>query len=85
MLLFDIFANFGVLNYIDNIVWVDLFMKQPNGLVIGALIYTFYMHWFLLAGFILLVAMIGAISLTLAHKEGLKRQNLYIQLIRRDK
>jgi len=61
MLLFDIFANIGLLSYIDNIVWVDLFMRQSNGLVIGALIYTFYMHWFLLAGFILLVAMVGAI------------------------
>jgi len=28
MLLFDIFANIGLLSYIDNIVWVDLFMRQ---------------------------------------------------------
>src|ERR671922_129816 len=37
---------------------------------------------FLLAGFVLLVAMIGAIVLTLRHKVGVKRQSIAAQVAR---
>jgi NADH-quinone oxidoreductase subunit J len=49
---------------------------------IGAVLYTKYLYFFQASGMILLVAMIGAIVLTLRHKEGVKRQNIAAQVAR---
>ncbi|MFD2235860.1 NADH-quinone oxidoreductase subunit J [Aureimonas populi] len=49
---------------------------------IGLVLYTRYIFFFQLAGLILFVAMIGAIVLTLRHKEGLKRQSIPAQVAR---
>jgi NADH-quinone oxidoreductase subunit J len=48
--------------------------EVSNIAALGALIYTRYVYFFQVAGLVLLVAMIGAIVLTLRHKEGVKRQ-----------
>ncbi|MBW8859728.1 MAG: NADH-quinone oxidoreductase subunit J, partial [Caulobacter sp.] len=48
----------------------------PNTEAIGRVLYTDYIFFFQLAGLVLLVAMIGAIVLTLRHKPGVKRQNI---------
>ena len=40
------------------------------------MLYTRYVYFFQAAGMILLVAMIGAIVLTLQHKPDVKRQNI---------
>ena len=48
----------------------------------GRLIYTRYLFLFETAGMILLVAMIGAIVLTLHHKRGVKRQSIASQVSR---
>ena len=53
-----------------------------NIAAIGALLYTRYIFFFQMAGLVLLVAMIGAIVLTLRHKEGVKRQNIAAQIAR---
>ena len=50
---------------------------------LGVVLYTKYAYLFQLAGLILLVAMIGAIVLTLHHKEGVKRQSIPEQVRRR--
>ena len=50
---------------------------------IGQLLYTRYIFFFQLAGLVLLVAMIGAIVLTLRHRPGIKRQNIAAQVARR--
>jgi NADH-quinone oxidoreductase subunit J len=47
-----------------------------NTEALGQLLYTRYFFFFQMAGLVLLVAMIGAIVLTLRHKEGVKRQNI---------
>ncbi|WP_093810781.1 NADH-quinone oxidoreductase subunit J [Stappia sp. ES.058] len=47
---------------------------------LGQLIYTRYILYFQTAGLVLLVAMIGAIVLTLRHKEGVKRQDISTQV-----
>ena len=47
-----------------------------NTQAIGNVLYTQYFHLFQLAGLILLVAMIGAIVLTLHHRPNIKRQNI---------
>ncbi|MGC6529605.1 MAG: NADH-quinone oxidoreductase subunit J [Candidatus Puniceispirillaceae bacterium] len=45
-----------------------------NTAAIGLVLYTDYIYLFQLAGLILLVAMIGAITLTLRKREGVRRQ-----------
>jgi NADH-quinone oxidoreductase subunit J len=50
---------------------------------LGQLIYTRYVYLFQGAGAVLLVAMIGAIVLTLHHRVGIKRQNANVQVGRR--
>ena len=42
---------------------------------IGLILYTDYVHYFQIAGMILLVAMIGAIVLTFRAREGVKKQD----------
>ncbi len=49
---------------------------------LGNILYTEYVFFFQLAGMILLVAMIGAIVLTLHHKESVRRQNIAQQVAR---
>ncbi|OYX30067.1 MAG: NADH:ubiquinone oxidoreductase subunit J [Caulobacterales bacterium 32-69-10] len=47
---------------------------------IGRVLYTDYIYFFQAAGLVLLVAMIGAIVLTLRHRPGVKRQNVADQV-----
>ncbi|MEH0072813.1 NADH-quinone oxidoreductase subunit J [Pannonibacter sp. Pt2-lr] len=49
---------------------------------IGQVLYTKYIFFFQVAGLVLLVAMIGAIVLTLRHREGIKRQSVPAQVAR---
>ena len=53
-----------------------------NTQALGLVLYTRYAYYFEVAGLILLVAMIGAIVLTLAHKPGVKRQSIAKQVAR---
>jgi NADH-quinone oxidoreductase subunit J len=53
-----------------------------NTEALGRLLYTEYVYYFQAAGLVLLVAMIGAIVLTLRHKAGVKRQNISEQVAR---
>ncbi|MFN9974630.1 MAG: NADH-quinone oxidoreductase subunit J, partial [Phycisphaerae bacterium] len=50
---------------------------------IGLIMYTQFVHVFQGAGMVLLVAMIGAIVLTLRHREGVKRQDVSAQVGRK--
>ena len=50
-----------------------------NTEALGLVLYTKYIHYFQLAGMVLLVAMIGAIVLTLRHKASVKRQDINVQ------
>jgi len=47
-----------------------------NTEAIGRILYTDYIYYFQIAGLVLLVAMIGAIVLTLRHRPGVRRQNV---------
>jgi NADH-quinone oxidoreductase subunit J len=55
---------------------------RSNTAALGDVLYTDYVLYFQIAGMVLLVAMIGAIVLTLRHKEGVKRQNISVQVAR---
>jgi NADH-quinone oxidoreductase subunit J len=50
-----------------------------NTEALGLVLYTKYIYYFQLAGMVLLVAMIGAIVLTLRHKVNIKRQDINVQ------
>jgi NADH-quinone oxidoreductase subunit J len=53
-----------------------------NTRAIGRVLYTQYFYLFQVAGVVLLVAMIGAIVLTLRHRPGVRRQKVSEQLFR---
>ena len=53
-----------------------------NTEALGRVLYTQYVYYFQAAGLVLLVAMVGAIVLTLRHKPNIKRQNISDQVAR---
>src|SRR3954469_11590166 len=53
-----------------------------NTEALGQILYTRYVYFFQSAGLVLLVAMVGAIVLTLRHKPQVKRQNIGEQIAR---
>ena len=57
--------------------------KIPNTEAIGLVLYTRYIYFFEAAGMILLVAMVGAIVLTLHHRERVRRQSIAAQVARK--
>jgi len=50
-----------------------------NTEALGRVLYTQYVYYFQASGVVLLVAMIGAIVLTLRHKASVKRQDINVQ------
>lgn len=56
--------------------------EAQNTVAIGLLMYDRYLLPFQIAGLILLVAMIGAITLTMRHRKDIKRQNVLEQMHR---
>jgi NADH-quinone oxidoreductase subunit J len=56
--------------------------QVENTFALGAILYTQYILPFQLAGIILLVAMVGAIVLTLRKRAGVKRQDVLKQMYR---
>ena len=56
--------------------------QMSNTMALGQILYTKYIYLFEGAGLILLVAMIGAIVLTLQHKRDVKRQSVVRQVAR---
>jgi NADH-quinone oxidoreductase subunit J len=55
---------------------------MPNTGMLGLVVYDDYLLLFQLAGLVLLVAMIGAIVLTVRHRRDIKRQNVVAQMHR---
>lgn len=61
---------------------VSVLHAQNNTLEIGKVLYTDYIYPFQVSGLILLVAMIGAITLTLRERTGVRKQNITQQISR---
>jgi len=55
---------------------------MTNTAALGMILYDKYLYLFQGAGLVLLVAMIGAILLTLRHRTDIKRQNVLAQMHR---
>jgi NADH-quinone oxidoreductase subunit J len=68
---------------IPNVNKVSQLVQRTNTELIGLDLYTKYFFAFQMAGAILLVAMIGAIVLTLSHEKPVRRQNISEQIKRR--
>ncbi|MBC6980738.1 NADH-quinone oxidoreductase subunit J [Caulobacter sp. 17J80-11] len=58
---------------------------MTNAEAIGRVLYTDYVYFFQAAGIVLLIAMVGAIVLTLRHKPNVRRQKVAVQVGRRRK
>ncbi|AWU94212.1 NADH-quinone oxidoreductase subunit J [Azospirillum ramasamyi] len=57
--------------------------QVTNTHALGRLMYTQYVYLFQASGIVLLIAMIGAIVLTLRHRPGVRKQNVGEQISRR--
>ena len=60
----------------------NLNLDLTNTHALGNILYTDYIHLFQVSGIILLVAMIGAITLTFNKRENIKRQSYFKQIER---
>lgn len=60
--------------------WVDLLRPNESVYLFGEVVYTYYLHVFILSGIVLLVSMLGTISLTLHHSLNVRRQLVYRQV-----
>ena len=60
----------------------NLNLDISNTHALGNVLYTEYIHLFQISGMILLVAMIGAITLTFSKRENIKRQSYFDQIQR---
>ena len=87
VLLMQLGLAFGVWEFSDG---VDTRLGNPippleqahNTQALGLILYDRYILLFQLSGLILLVAMVGAIVLTLRHRGDVKRQNVVAQMMR---
>lgn len=61
---------------------IPALVERSNTEALGDILYTDYVYFFQIAGLVLFVAMIGAIVLTLRHRENIKRQDISTQVAR---
>lgn len=85
---FEMFVVFYISLYVPEILVpaqhaIPDSVDVSNTKAIGSLLYTYYLVPFQLAGVILLVAMVGAIVLTLRTRHGVRKQNIAKQNARR--
>ena len=76
-------GSFVVAPEVTSTAVVPIDSTVENTRALGQVIYTRYVYLFQGAGAVLLVAMIGAIVLTLRHKAGVKRQDVFKQTSRK--
>ncbi len=62
--------------------WLNYINNFSNLEILGQVIYTHFLFFFVFCGFILLSAMISSISLTLSEKLEYKRQYIHDQVYR---
>jgi len=86
IVLFELFLVFYVslaapvaITHVDHPMPEDM----TNTNAIGNIMYTWYLYPFQMAGIILLIAMIGAIVLTLRSRPGVRKQNVNAQMQRK--
>lgn len=79
-LLFSFISCYANDCYLNSIVFFcERLVFVSNIETLASVIYVYYFYYFLISGLILLVAMVGAITLTLYHKIDVKKQDIYKQ------
>jgi len=73
-------ANISGSEYIN---YLQLIHMSNNMEALGQLLYTYFVSYFILSSLVLLVAMIGAIVLTIHSKAQIKRQHIFEQVSRK--
>jgi NADH-quinone oxidoreductase subunit J len=87
IIFFELLVVIGGWKYKGNFIPLseaNLNINYSNTHALGNVLYTDYIHLFQISGMILLVAMIGAITLTFRKRENVKRQS-YFDQIKREK
>ena len=86
ILLMQLALMFGAWATADGVAMLAAPQATPEGThntaALGMVLYDRYFLLFQLAGLVLLVAMIGAIVLTLRHRQDIKRQDVLVQVYR---
>ena len=72
----EAFGDFQATHFTD---WAEHINTATNIQAVGNVMYTYYVYFFLMASLILLVAMIGAIVLTMQKSIAIKRQHVFLQ------
>jgi len=77
-----IFANDNlILNQdLNTIFWTNQINPTTNVEALGIVLYTYYVYCFMIASLILLVAMIGAILLTMRKRTNVRKQEIFDQV-----
>nr|YP_010881011.1 NADH dehydrogenase subunit 6 [Grateloupia cornea]WIA66129.1 NADH dehydrogenase subunit 6 [Grateloupia cornea] len=79
-------TNFDIFNLQQNdLIWISWVLEKDNTTnieVVGKVLYTHFSLLFLLSSLILLVAMIGAIVLTMHQRTDVQKQKIDVQLAR---
>jgi NADH-quinone oxidoreductase subunit J len=73
--------DFLILNKeLQTTLWVNQIDPTVNIIALGEVLYTYYVYCFIVASLILLVAMIGAILLTLRKRTNVRKQEIFDQV-----
>ena len=81
--LFSSISNEIVTTFNQNleiIIWVNQINYITNVTALGSVLYTYYAYCFIVASLVLLVAMIGAILLTMRKSSNVKHQDIFDQV-----
>ena len=85
IIFFELLVVIGGWKYKGNFIPLseaNLDINYSNTHALGNILYTDYIHLFQISGMILLIAMIGAITLTFRRRENVKRQDYFNQIKR---
>ena len=65
---------------LETVIWVNQINYITNVTALGSVLYTYYVYCFIVASLVLLVAMIGAILLTMRKSSNAKHQDIFDQV-----
>lgn len=65
---------------LETVIWVNQINYITNVTALGSVLYTYYAYCFIVASLVLLVAMIGAILLTMRKSSNAKHQDIFDQV-----
>jgi NADH-quinone oxidoreductase subunit J len=72
--------NFILNESLNTVFWTNQINPTTNVEALGEVLYTYYVYCFIIASLILLVAMIGAILLTMRKRTNVRKQEIFDQV-----